>query len=84
MEKRCGNCGEGFPCNPEGAKKSVRGTRWPSYATGRNDFRVGGCNDCWCNEFRLDEAQLARLGQQFEDCLCPACLTTLTRNGLNG
>jgi len=73
MEKRCGNCGEGFPCNPEGAKKSVSA-----------DFRVGGCNDCWCNEFRLDEAQLARLGQQFEDCLCPTCLTTLTRNGLNG
>ena len=57
MEKRCGNCGEGFPCKP-GA--------------------------CWCNEFRLDEAQLTRLGQQFEDCLCPACLTALALRSLNG
>jgi hypothetical protein len=44
------------------------------------------CNPgaCWCNQFKLDEAQLTRIGQKFEDCLCAECLTTLTLKSLNG
>jgi len=73
MEKQCENCGEVFPCNPEGVKKSVSA-----------DFRVGGCNDCWCHQFELGEAHLTRIEQQFQDCLCPQCLTALAMKGLNG
>ena len=44
------------------------------------------CNPgaCWCNQIKLDEAQLTSIGQQFQDCLCPKCLTTLALKGLNG
>ena len=39
------------------------------------------CNPgaCWCNQIKLDEAQLTSIGQQFQDCLCPECLTQLSQ-----
>ena len=39
------------------------------------------CNPgvCWCNQIKLDEAQLTNIGQQLQDCLCPECLTNLSQ-----
>ena len=38
---------------------------------------AGTGNECWCSDVVLDDAKRAALAQQFERCLCPACLAAL-------
>lgn len=33
---------------------------------------------CWCEDLALSAETLALLRQQFDNCLCPACLATYT------
>lgn len=33
---------------------------------------------CWCEDLTLGAETLALLRQQFDNCLCPACLATYT------
>jgi len=37
-------------------------------------FGCGGLVGCWCRDVKLDEATLAALKAQHDDCLCPNCL----------
>jgi hypothetical protein len=39
---------------------------------------------CWCNDLQLSAAKLKWLERQYENCLCPACLTSIEscRDGL--
>jgi len=46
------------------------GARFECYAGG-----------CWCGAVSLSDAARARLGQQYADCLCPACLRQAAANG---
>jgi hypothetical protein len=33
---------------------------------------------CWCDGVTLSPATLERLGREYGDCLCPACLSSFT------
>lgn len=42
------------------------------------EFRCGiGTGSCWCREVRLTVELRDRLAEQYEGCLCPACLLEL-------
>jgi hypothetical protein len=43
-------------------------------------FDCGGLFGCWCRDVELDRATLANLRGKYADCLCPACLTALSRS----
>ncbi len=32
-------------------------------------------NDCWCMDYSLTAEKLAYLRNNYDDCLCPACLS---------
>lgn len=37
-----------------------------------------GYSSCWCRDVVVTEAQYANIIKQYEDCLCPSCLSELT------
>ena len=43
---------------------------------------VAGADDCWCVHVPLLPSEvLASLAEEFEGCLCPACLEAVARAG---
>jgi hypothetical protein len=43
-------------------------------------FECGGLFGCWCRQVKLDQAALAALKQQYDDCLCPSCLRQISQD----
>jgi hypothetical protein len=37
-------------------------------------FVCEGDQDCWCERVQIHKAQMLAILEQFNDCICPACL----------
>jgi hypothetical protein len=46
-----------------------------------NPFECGAkLENCWCFSLAIPEENLAQLNQQFQNCLCPECLSKVKLN----
>ncbi|MEO0075438.1 MAG: cysteine-rich CWC family protein [candidate division WOR-3 bacterium] len=43
------------------------------------ECKLGSINLCQCTAVRLDDTERAYIREQFEDCLCAACLLSLKK-----
>lgn len=41
-------------------------------------FGCGVNGKCWCSEISLDDKALKEIEDQYEGCLCPDCLNTIS------
>ncbi len=39
-----------------------------------------GLSQCWCGEFAVNDSQYEKIVKQYHDCLCPACLSSITQS----
>jgi hypothetical protein len=46
------------------------------------ECKVGNISQCQCNSIQLTEAETAFIDQQYNDCLCLACLKELKKLSL--
>ena len=39
-----------------------------------------GLSRCWCGEFPVNDREYESIVKQYHDCLCPACLSAITKH----
>lgn len=43
-------------------------------------FTCHDTGDCWCEDYQILKAEMYKIMNSWEDCICPSCLSEFSEN----